>query len=64
MKGLLLLLGLPENDPNKWWLFIDSSKRALKCIVLHVGNIYSSVTIGHSTTMKEKHEEIERLENL
>lgn len=63
MKKLLLLLGLPKYDRNEWWLFINSSRQSLKCVALHVINIYSSVTIGHSTTIKKKYEEIKRLEN-
>jgi hypothetical protein len=30
-------------NPEKWWLFIDSSKVSLKAVFLHNGNIYLSV---------------------
>ena len=63
MKKLLLLLGLSKYDRNERWLFINSSRHSLKCVVLHVINTYSSATIGHSTTIKKKYEEIKRLEN-
>ena len=56
--GLLECLGIEIYDPNQWRLFIDSSKRSLKCVLLHNGNKYGSVPLAHSTTMKEKYEEI------
>ena len=37
---------------------MDSSKRSLKCVLLHNGNLYGSVPLGHSTTLKEKYDEI------
>lgn len=36
--GLLIHMGLQTYDPNHWRLFIDSSKRSLKCVLLHNGN--------------------------
>ena len=38
--------------------FIDSSKRSLKFVLLLNGNSYGSVPFGHSTTFKEKYDEI------
>ena len=40
-------------DPNDWRLFIDSSKKSIKAVLLDIGNILPSVTIAYSTTMKE-----------
>ena len=37
----------------KWRLFIDSSKRSLKCVLLHKGNKFACVPIGHSVVVKE-----------
>ncbi|KAI6659820.1 hypothetical protein LOD99_10618 [Oopsacas minuta] len=37
---------------------IDSSTRSLKCVLLHNGNKYASIPIGHSTSMKEEYESI------
>ena len=42
-------------DPTEWRLFIDSSKASLKC-VLHNGNRYASIPIGHSVHLKETYE--------
>ncbi len=56
--GLLCQLGVQLYDPQEWRLFIDSSKRSLKCVLLHNGNLYGSVPLAHSTTLKEKYDEI------
>ena len=55
---LLLKLGVPQYEPKDWRLFIDSSKRSLKCVLLHNGNQFASVPITHSTTLKEKYEAV------
>ena len=38
VEGLLLAMGLSAYRSNDWRLFIDSSKRSLKCVLLHNGN--------------------------
>ena len=48
IQGLLSEIGLPEYNPDEWRLFIDSSKRSLKCVLLHNGNKFACVPIGHS----------------
>ena len=52
VAGRLRQLGVQQYDPHDWRLFINSSKRSLKC-VLHNGNLYGSVPLGYSTTLKE-----------
>ena len=42
-------------------MFIDSSKRSLKCVLLHNGNQYTSVPIGHSIKLKEEYNYIKRV---
>jgi hypothetical protein len=59
--GLLIHMGLQKYDPNHWRLFIDSSKRSLKCVLLHNGNKFAPVPIGHSTTLKEDYESVRLL---
>lgn len=49
---------MPQYEPKDWRLFIDSSKRSLKCVLLHNGNQFASVPIAHSTTLKEKYEAV------
>ena len=61
VKGLLLAMGLPAYRSNDWRLFIDSSKRSPKCVLLHNGNQYGSIPIGHSVTLKENYENIKVL---
>ena len=45
IPGLLLKLGVNEYKPEEWRLFIDSSKRSLKCVLLHNSNIYAPIPI-------------------
>ena len=58
IPALLNKLGLSSYSPGEWRLFIDSSKRSLKCVLLHNGNKYGSIPIGHSTRMSEKQDNI------
>jgi hypothetical protein len=51
--NLLKQVGLPEYNPNEWRLFIDGSKRSLKCFLLNNGNKYDSIPICLSTRMQE-----------
>ena len=43
-------------DRNDWRLFIDSSKRSLKVVLLNNGNKFGSIPLAHSVTLKEKYE--------
>ena len=47
-----------QYQPEDWRLFIDSSKRSLKCVLLHNDNRFASVSLAHSTTLKEKYEAV------
>lgn len=58
IPGLVNAMGAPRYDPKEWRLFIDSSKRSLKCVLLHIGNIFGAIPIGHSVHLKEKYEHI------
>ncbi|KAK3796603.1 hypothetical protein RRG08_057851 [Elysia crispata] len=52
-------MGAPRYDPTDWRLFIDSSKRSLKCVLLHIGNIFGALPIGHSVLLKENQTNME-----
>ena len=59
VKGLV-----DEIKPNvyrdeEWRLFIDSSKRSLKAVLLHNGNTFAPLPIAHSTKLKETYENLE-----
>ena len=43
---------------NKWRLFIDSSKRSLKAVLLHIGNKKPSIPIAHSAQLKESYDSV------
>ena len=55
---LLHKLGVPQYQPEDLRLFIDSSKRSLKCVLQHNDNRFASVPLAHSTTLKEKYEAV------
>ncbi|XP_076342444.1 uncharacterized protein LOC143242821 [Tachypleus tridentatus] len=60
VPGLFTFLGLPHN-PSDWRLFIDSSKRSLKAVLLHNGNKYPSIPSAHSVHLKESCNNMELL---
>lgn len=64
IAGLLNAMGISKYDPSEWRLFIDSSKKSLKCVLLHIGNLYSAIPIGHSVHLKEQYEHINTVLNL
>ena len=55
ISGLLKEIGC-EYQSSEWRLFVDSSKRSLKCVLLHNGNRYASIPIGHSVQLKESYD--------
>ena len=55
IKGLMTELGC-EHKPAHWRLFIDSSKTSLKAVLLHNGNIKSSIPVGYSILRKETYD--------
>lgn len=56
IEGLINLYKQDEYKPEDWRLFIDSSKESLKAVLLHNGNVYAAVPIGHSTILKESYD--------
>jgi hypothetical protein len=62
ISGLMCKLGVVY-DASEWRLFIDSSKRSLKGVVLHNGNKYTSVPVAHYIHLKETYKNLEILLN-
>ena len=60
INGLLNAMGC-EYESAQWRLFIDSSKRSLKCVLLHNGNVFASIPIGHSVQMKESYDSMKQV---
>lgn len=58
--GLFEEIGFPY-DPKDWRLFIDSSCKSLKAVLLNNGNKYPSIPIAHSAYLKEEYRHIQRL---
>jgi len=48
-------------EASDWRLFIDSSKRSLKAVLLHNGNELASVPIAHSVEMTETYDNMKCL---
>ena len=55
IPSLLAEMGLSKYNSDEWRLFIDSFKRNLKCVLLHKGNKFAFVPIGHSVVVKENY---------
>ena len=51
-------------DPSDWRLFVDSSTRNLKVVLLHNGTKYPSIPITHSVHLKEGYENVKHLLHL
>ena len=49
------------HEPRAWRLFIDSSIRSLKGVLLHNGNQYPSIPVAHSTHLKEDYDNVKFL---
>ena len=43
-----------DYNPTDWRLFIDSSVKSLNVVLLHNGNEFLSIPVGHSVHMKEE----------
>jgi hypothetical protein len=56
IRNLLRQLGQGEFDSNNWRLFIDSSKRSLKAVLLHNSNLLASIPLTHSTKLPQSYE--------
>lgn len=60
VKGLFEEIGFPY-DPINWRLFIDSSCKSLKAVLLHNGNKYPSIPIAHSAHLKEDYANVKHV---
>lgn len=53
-----------QYDATEWRLFIDSSKSALKAVLLHIGNDKPSVPIVYAPSAKESYDTLKKLLDL
>ena len=60
-SGFLKELGLLICNPNEWRMFIDCSKRSLRCFLLYNGNLFGAVLIRHSVCLREEHGDLKRV---
>lgn len=61
--GLVSKMGM-EYEIEQWRLFIDSSCRSLKAVLLYNGNEVSSLPLAYSVTMKETYDSMKELLHL
>ena len=60
MNGLIEALGA-DYHPTEWRLFIDSSTRSLKAVLLNNGNRMASVPVAYSGELSESYENLKYL---
>ena len=48
-------------SPVEWRLFIDSSSKSLKAVLLNIGNKIASVPVAHSVQFTENYENMKLL---
>ena len=60
INGLFEEIEFPY-DPSDWRLFMDSSTRRLKVMLLHNGNKYRSIHVTHSAHLKEGYGNVKHL---
>ena len=61
--GVFNEIGIDYN-PADLHLFLDSSVKRLKAVLLHNGNEFLSIPVGHSVHMKEEYENVKTLLNM
>ena len=59
-EGLFCAVGI-DHDPTQWRLFIDSSTKSLKAMLLHNGNICASIPLAYSLRMEKDYENVKQL---
>ncbi|GBO17295.1 hypothetical protein AVEN_252030-1 [Araneus ventricosus] len=57
VQGLMKCFDI-EYDQPEWRLFIDSSKTSLKAVLLHNGNSFASLPLGHSVHSAENYNDL------
>lgn len=57
VRGLMKCFEI-EYDTSEWRLFTDSSKTSLKAVLLHNGNVFAPLPMGHSVHMEENYNDL------
>jgi len=61
IEGLINEFESIHYKAEDWRLFLDSSTRSLKAVLLHNGNIYAPLPIAHSITLEENYKDLDFL---
>lgn len=59
VKNLISEFKCMNYNADDWRLFLDSSTRSFKVILLHNGNVYAPIPVAHSTVIKEEYESLD-----
>ena len=59
--GLVNKLKSNVYKDEEWRIFIDSSQRSLKAVLIHNTNKFASIPIAHSTILKESYVNMEKV---
>ena len=63
VSGLFYSIGIPCIS-REWRLFIDSSSKSLKAVLLINGNKYPSLPLAHSVHLKETYKNVKTVLNV
>ena len=63
VSGLFYSIGIPC-IPSEWRLFIGSSSKSLKAVLLQNGNKYPSLPLAHSVHLEETYENVKTVLNV
>lgn len=59
VEGLINEFNTIVYNANEWRLFIDSSTRSLKGVLLHNGNVYAPIPVAHSIVLNEEYKNLQ-----
>lgn len=63
ISGLINAFNCMEYNPSEWRLFLDSSTKSFKAVLLHNGNVFAPIPVAHSVVLKEEYENIKIILN-
>ena len=63
VSGLFYSIGIPCIS-SEWRLFIDSSSKSPKAVLIHNGNKYPSLPLAHSVCLKETYKNVKTVLNV
>ena len=59
--GLFNEIKVDSYKPEEWRLFIDSSKRSIKAVLLHIKNDLAPIPIAHFTVLEQNYQNLRKV---